>query len=122
MHALKQEMRMLDRLKKRSDFLRVAQSGKKWVSKSLILQVIETEIDRPRFGLTVSKRVSKRAVKRNRVKRRLRAAVYDIFPFHARDKADYVLIGRPGTEDRSYDDLKNDLKWCLKRLEFEKER
>ncbi len=113
---------MLDRLKKRSDFLCVQKEGKKWVSKSLILQAMGTETGMVRFGLTVSRRVSKSAVKRNRIKRRLRAVVYDILPFYACDDADYVLIGRQETADRSYADLTNDLKWCLKKLEFEKKR
>lgn len=120
MQAEKADISKLDRLKKRSDFLRVQKEGRKWVSRGLILQVA----GRPdpagsypvRFGLTVSKRLSKSAVVRNRVKRRLRAVARDILPLCARGGNDYILIGRPETETRPYTALREDLKWCLQKL------
>jgi len=124
MHATKQQMKLLGRLKGRSDFLRVQQGGRKWVSKSLILQVAPCPHDAPiaaqqcRVGFTVSKRVSKSAVVRNRVKRRLRALAYDVLPLCAAQSHDYVLIGRPETGPRTYKQLQDDLKWCLKKLDM----
>ena len=46
-----------------------------------------------RFGFTVSKQVGG-AVERNRIKRRLKAAVRDVLLEHARHDYDYVLIAR----------------------------
>lgn len=106
----------LDRLKKRSDFLWAQAKGKKWVSKGLILQAVKNEDLGRRFGVTVTKRLSKKAVDRNRMKRRLRAVASDILPYYGVDDADYVLIGRNETATRLYADLQNDLKWCLKKL------
>lgn len=116
MHATKEHIRNLGRLQKRRDFLRVGQSGRKWVSDSAILQVADSNESDMFIGYTVSKRVSKNAVVRNRVKRRLKAAVCDVFPGAAKD-ASYVIIGRPGTLHQSYDKIKKDLYWCLKRLD-----
>ncbi|GGY39850.1 hypothetical protein GCM10007148_05380 [Parvularcula lutaonensis] len=45
------------------------------------------------MGLTVTKKLGT-AVIRNRIKRRLRAAVRDVFPLHAEPGRDYVLIAR----------------------------
>lgn len=119
MKALKQDIQKLGRLKKRSDFLCVREKGRKWVSKSAIVQICVNEGQGLRVGFTVTKRVSKSAVHRNRIKRRLRAIAFDVLPLYAggNPNLDVVLIGRQETYDRSYDDLVKDLKWCFKRLE-----
>jgi ribonuclease P protein component len=70
-----------------------------------------------RIGFTATKRIGN-AVVRNRVRRRLKAAVAEIMPAHAVPGFDYVLIGRAGTADRPYDALCRDLVAALKRLEL----
>lgn len=110
----------LDRLKRRSDFLRVQAAGRKWVSTTLILQVAENDTGTCRFGITVSKKTSKSAVVRNRIKRRLRAVLLDVLPGHAKSGIDYVVIGRAVAETKAYADLEKDLIWCLKRMELQK--
>lgn len=117
MQASKEKIKEIDRLKKRSDFLYVQNNGRKWVSKSLILQVATNNRTNKRFGLTVSKRVSKSAVIRNRIKRRLKAAAYEILPACAADGMDYVLIGRAGTEEKPFSAICKDFIWCLDRLD-----
>lgn len=92
--------------------------GKKWVSHGLIIQVHKNDLGIRRIGYTVSKRVDKSAVKRNRIKRRLRAVAADVLPVIAKDGYDYVLVGRPATATRPYDTLKNDIKWCLGKMEL----
>ncbi len=106
-------------LKKRAEFLRVQNSGQKWVSPGVILMVSPTPPEKAgeiKFGLTVTKKLSKSAVVRNRIRRRLRAAAHDILPLHAKKGVDYVLIGRHESADLPYGKLCGDLKWCLKRL------
>ncbi|MGB1076794.1 MAG: ribonuclease P protein component [Bdellovibrionales bacterium] len=121
MAKISEQNRTIGSLKKRADFLRVQQEGKKWVTQSFIIrqldqpkdQLCETDI---RFGLTVTKRLFKNATDRNRVKRRLRAMAQDILLEVGQDKTDYVLIGRTETLTRDFSDLQKDLKWALKRL------
>ncbi len=109
------------RLRKRADFLRVQkaikdQQGRKWVSKGMIVETASNEVGVLRVGFTVSKRVSKLAVTRNRVKRRLRAAAAEILPLYQSQNLDIVLIGRVESEKRDFSDLRNDLIWCLKKM------
>lgn len=111
------------RLRKRADFLRVQQAikdkqGRKWVSKGMIVETASNEVGCLRVGFTVSKRVSKLAVTRNRVKRRLRAAAAEILPLYKHQHLDIVLIGRIEGEKRDFLDLKNDLIWCLKKMDI----
>lgn len=117
MKAEKTDIKSLDRLKKRSDFLRARFEGKKWAAKGLVLQVCANKGEGIRFGLTATKRLSKSAVERNRIKRRLRSAAWDVLPGLAHDDVDYVLIGRPQTKTRLYTDLKKDLEYCLRKIE-----
>ena len=120
MFATKDQLENLGRLQKRSDFLRVQAAGRKWVSQSVIVQLAPNEGQGTRFGVTATKKLSKRAVGRNRIKRRLRAAACDVLPGAMPAHHDVVLIGRHATLDKPYTDLCNDLRWCLKRLQAEK--
>lgn len=108
----------IGRLKKRQEFLDIQHSNLSWVSSSVIVQFLPDAYQgrAPSVGYTVSKKVSSLAVDRNRIKRRLRAAVADVFPQKAQTNAAYVLIGRKETLDIPYEKLKKDLAWCLKRL------
>lgn len=118
MKATKNQIESLGRLQRRSDFLRVQQAGRKWVSQSLILQVADNTLAQARFGLTVTKKVSGSAVVRNRIRRRLRATAAHVLSLYARPGVDYVLIGRVETETRDFAVLEKDLLWCLKRLDL----
>ncbi len=71
--------------------------------------------DAVRIGFTVSKKVGN-AVQRNRARRRLRAAVDEVAPVHAREGHDFVIIGRAETVKRPYTMLVEDLKTAFKRL------
>ncbi len=118
-NATRETISQTPSLKKRAEFLRVQNSGQKWVSPGVILMVSPTTPEKAgqvKFGLTVTKKLSKSAVVRNRIRRRLRAAAHDILPLHAKTGVDYVLIGRHETADLPYGKLCGDLKWCLKRL------
>ncbi|HPF78245.1 MAG TPA: ribonuclease P protein component [Alphaproteobacteria bacterium] len=116
MFAGKSEIKNLGRLKKRSDFLCVQKSGRKWISKGIIVEIADNDQSGLRYGLTVSKKVSKLAVTRNRIKRRLRAVACDVLPAYNGIHLDIVLIGRAASEERSYEDLRNDLRWCLGKM------
>lgn len=115
----------LARLKKRPDFLRVAGQRKKWAAPGLILQVAPRpdgspdmpaqEADAIRIGFTCSKKVGN-SVARNRARRRLKAAVDEIFPALALPGLDYVVIGRRETVERAYSLLLQDLRTALKRV------
>ncbi|CAA7617431.1 Ribonuclease P protein component [Magnetospirillum sp. LM-5] len=118
----------LARLKKRADFLRIAAQRRKWATPGLILQAAPAprfdlcaapaphmEADAIRVGFTCSKKVGN-AVARNRARRRLKAAVAELFPDLAAAGLDYVVIGRTETVTRPYSLLLQDLRTALKRV------
>jgi ribonuclease P protein component len=111
------------RLLRRPEFLAVAGTRRKHVAPGLILQVRKhDERQRPaggsvavRFGLTASKKVGN-AVKRNRARRRLRAAALDLLSRHAASGYDVVLVARADTVTRPWAGLVGDLTAALKKL------
>ena len=123
MQASRENLALMSGLRKRQEFLAVQSSGKKWISQGFILQIApHNQSDPPKFGLrlgfTVSKKVHKSAVQRNRIKHRLRAVAADILPLYAKRGYDYVLVGRLTAADRPYETLKSDLMWCLKKMDL----
>lgn len=99
----------------RSDFISAQICGARWTSKTVILQIKPNGLDHIRTGITVTKKTQKSSVRRNRIKRRLRAAIADCIAQKAAPGYDYILIGRKESETCDYDRLLNDLEWCLKR-------
>lgn len=81
---------------------------------------MENGLGHSRIGYTVTKKTENSAVKRNRAKRRLRAAAAEILPLHAAPGCDYVLIGRAMTRLRPFAALCGDLRWCLEKLGYAK--
>lgn len=82
----------------------------------MILIVAPNDGVKTRVGFTVTKKLEKTAVGRNRIKRRLRSVARDVFGVRASMGLDCVLIARPETAHRSYAALKQDLSWCLEKL------
>ena len=118
-------MSVLPRLKQRPEFLRVAATGRKWVAPGLILQVRKRSIKEAntndaRIGFTVSRKVGN-SVKRNRVRRRLKAVAAVIMSKHAQGGTDFVVIGRKNTLKRSFAALIADMTMALKKLQTYRE-
>jgi ribonuclease P protein component len=106
-------------LKKRTEFLRL-KSAKPFHQPLFTMRAVpqqqSADISSCRVGLTVSNYCSKKAVERNRIKRRLRAVVRQIWPDYGRAGFDYVLIAKIGCLHASYDELKAATTAALSRL------
>ena len=138
----------LPMLGKRADFLRV-KSGVNWGTKGFSLQAAwqigvdphnneQTQLGRPRFGITVSNHSIRRmlnekspqkpqsppkphrrgpvSVQRNRARRRLRAALQKLAPSLAQNGVDYVLVGRPALETLSFEIILKDLEKSFQKV------
>ncbi|MBA5776203.1 ribonuclease P protein component [Stappia sp. F7233] len=119
-------------LKKRSEFLAVQKGGRQhrraFVLQSLVrgsaADAVAAEVPagatraraghapQARVGYTVTKKVGN-AVVRNRIKRRLRAAMAKVGDC-ARPGTDYVIVGRQSALTQKFTDLATDLAQCLR--------
>jgi ribonuclease P protein component len=97
------------RLTRRAEFLAVA-NGARANLRGFALQAARRadETGPPRFGYTVTRKVGG-AVERNRIRRRLKAAVRHDAALAAKAGYDYVLVGRREALDLPFDALRADL-------------
>jgi len=108
---------MIARLTKRPDFLAAA-SGRRFHTERITVQGrlrgagAHSDALGLRFGLTVTKKVGN-APERNRIKRRLRAAIDIAAAKHAATDMDMVVIGRRDILTAEYETLVDDLRRAL---------
>jgi len=110
--------RKLEVLRKRAEFLAVAENGKRWVAPGFILQIgaDKEPSDKIRYGLTASRKVGN-AVVRNKCRRRLRALAAELLP-NASSSHDYVLIARATTATCEFSELRRDMLKGMKRMKI----
>jgi ribonuclease P protein component len=106
----------MDRLRQRADFLAVA-NGARISSSAFTLQSRRRDDSGPiRVGFTVSKK-NGNAPERNRIRRRLRAAVRGLDAMAMRPHHDYVVVGRRAALTCDFSTMLDDLRSALQRLE-----
>ena len=111
------DLLVLESLKQRKDFLRLAHA-KRVHSTSFVLQARDRgDAQVLRVGFTCSKKVGN-AVARNRAKRRLREIARLILPRFGQAGHDYVLIGRANvTASTKFTALQDELLASLRKLQ-----
>ena len=97
-----------NRLKKEREFKEVFKEGEGFKEGFLFLKLKKNKLKKIRFGFIVSRKISKKAVVRNRVKGRLREIVRERLP-KIRPGIDGVLITRPGIEKKSFAETEESL-------------
>lgn len=111
----------LARLTKRSEFLAAADRGRRFRSSAFTVQVLDRPCeaagsDAPglRLGLTASRKTGN-AVKRNRIRRRLREAAKIALAGQCSRPCDMVIVARTETIDASFRSIIADLSVALDR-------
>jgi len=96
----------INRIKKKKDFEAIFKNSKSLRTNFFILKIRENGLGINRFGFVVSQKVSKRAVVRNRVRRRLS----DIMRSESENikiGTDLVVIAFPGIDKKEFSEVKN---------------
>ncbi len=122
MKATQTYVQNLSRLTQQAAFDSLRKTKTRWVSKGFALQAISTDSPTPLFCVITSKKTAKLATDRNRMRRRLRAVAYEILSTSAKTAnpaMSYMIVARRESLSMPMDDLRKDLKWCLKKLALE---
>jgi len=104
-------------LKCRKDFQSV-RKGRRFATGAFVLEGRQRTVgvaEQARFGFTVARAVGG-AVERNRIRRRLKAAVKSVQMSHARHDFDYVVVARRPALDANFEALVGELVRGLDRL------
>jgi ribonuclease P protein component len=118
----------LHRLRHRQDFSTVYHSGIKRTSPHLTLRALppnwaerdgvhaSNQLSPTRLGVSVSQKVSKRAVVRNRIKRQIQAAFRHLLP-KLSPGWQLVVVVKPGAIECDYEEFLRELKQLLMNAE-----
>ena len=114
----RQSFTAADRIRKRREYQRVYDRGRKISSRNFTLFLLENDLRRPRLGITVTRRVGG-AVQRNRVKRLLR----EWFRKVRRDlpAVDLVVNAREGACRLTLEGLSREMETKIRRTQPGKE-
>jgi ribonuclease P protein component len=98
----------INRLKAKKDVNLVLAKGRTQKGKLLVFKFLETNLDRSRFAFIVSKKISKKAVVRNKIKRRISEIVRERIK-NLSKRVDGVFIALPGIEKESFQTIKEEI-------------
>jgi ribonuclease P protein component len=96
-----------ERIRKRRSYLQIYQHGKRSFTKHFTIVVSENDLDFPRLGVTVTKKIGN-AVKRNRIKRLIRE-FFRLNKDRFKASQDIVIIAKGNTSSMKYADVCREL-------------
>ncbi|MFC1613323.1 ribonuclease P protein component [Patescibacteria group bacterium] len=101
-----------NRLTKTKDFDNVYKKGRNFFTKILGIKYIKNELDMTRIGLVISQKISKKAVVRNKTKRRLRE-ILRLRLSNIHKGYDIIILTRKGIEDCDYAEIEKNIEYAL---------
>ena len=105
---------MIQHIKRHFDFIEMRSTPLKAFTHSFVLQLRPNNVGTVRVGFTVSKKIAKHAVVRNKLRRQMREIVRlnqrleQLYPAH-----DLILIAREEALNRSFQQLSQDFDYLL---------
>jgi len=100
------------RLKKAKDFQKIFKEGKLIKDDFLLLRFVANNRKESRIGIMVSQKVSKKAVLRNKIKRRIRAIIFNNL-LKIKKGFDILIIVLPGFEEKNFAQINELIKRVL---------
>lgn len=101
------------RLKKRAEFSEIQGKGPKFYTKHFLVLVSPGRTPVSRIGITVTTKIDKRSVARNKLKRRIRE-IFRLNRYRLRSNFDIVVIARQSSVACSYEDIRREIIGALR--------
>ncbi|MGA1862164.1 ribonuclease P protein component [Deferribacter thermophilus] len=102
-----------ERLRKQREFENVFENGR-WVNGKYVDICFALDQSR-KVGFIVSKKISKKAVIRNKVKRRLRE-IFRLNKYDLPDTVNLIIVAKKGVEKVSFSDLEDEVRKLFKKI------
>ena len=97
-----------NRIKKRKLFLEIQETGEKLFTNHFLIFVREATDNHSKIGITISKKIDKRAVVRNKLKRRLRE-FFRTSKKYFNKKYEMIIIGKKNSKDINFHEIHREL-------------
>ena len=105
----------INRIKKKNDFDVIFKKGKSLKTSLLVFKIVKNGLKENRFGFIVSKNISKKAVVRNKIRRRFSEIVKEkIIPKN--ESVDVVIIALPGIDKKEFSEVKESVNLILNKI------
>jgi ribonuclease P protein component len=104
-----------NKISKKNDFDYIFKNGKSAKSVFFILKFIQNSLKANRFAFMVSKKVSPKAVIRNKVRRRLSESVKE-FKKETEKGMDVIFVALPAIKEKSFAEIKEETAKLLKKI------
>lgn len=95
----------ISRIKKQKEFDKVFKGGEIYKNSLFIVRVFKNNLNITRFGFIVSQKVSKKAVERNRIKRRL-SEIAKTNSDNIKSGTDILITALPATANKDFTEIK----------------
>ena len=103
-----------NRLKKEEDFKKIFKKGRGFTNNLFVLKIVKNNLDISRFAFVISKKISKKATIRNRIKRRLDNVIRADLP-KIKKGWDGIIIVLPGAEIKDFKEIEEDINQLLEK-------
>lgn len=100
-----------NKLKKKTDFKKVFDKGKYYGSSFISLKALKNDLEYSRFGVIVGSKISKKAVERNKIKRRIENSIKE-----TKKNIDIVIMVKPEILKKTYKEIKEQLLSLIEKL------
>jgi ribonuclease P protein component len=104
-----------NRLTKKKDFDAVWQKGRSSFAKIIGVKILANGLEESRFGIMVGLKVSKKAVERNKIKRRIREIIR-LEALNLKNGFDIAITVMPAARGLEFNELRGALVFNFKRL------
>lgn len=101
------------RLRKNKEIESVLKNSKSFYNSDFSLKFKKNNLENNRFCIVISAKVSKKAVRRNKLKRRLRSIFY-LQKDNLKSGFDFLLISKKGVDEKDFSELEESLLNLLK--------
>lgn len=108
---------ILEGIKKNADFKEIFQTGKTAIGRFVFLKIKKTKTKKSRLGIVVGSKISKKAVERNKIKRRIKAIFKKTY-IKLVPGYDIVVVAKKEILKNKYKNIEQDIITIMEKLKI----